>query len=544
MMKSGLGIRSELFGPIEQSRSEFGFFEAHSENYFGESIGRAKLLDLRQDKLISLHGVGLSLGRADNLDSHHLKQLKQLVDEVEPMLVSEHLAWSAYSHRHLPDLLPLPLTSKALGIICQHIDQMQTALGRQILIENPSNYLLFEQLQIPEPEFLNLLAQKTGCGLLMDINNIHVSAINIGSSSKEYIDSINSTAIGQYHLAGYTEVTRDHNGISELVLIDTHNQPVYEPVWGLFEYAINAHGVRPTLIEWDSDFPELSVLERECNKANALMARNESTSSTLSQKNTAHKTKFENVETTSLANFQQQFLDTVLNLEPELLPAVIAHQHRAWIYQNNVFASIQDYLAAVYPATNGVLGADFFKQTAELFIQQHPPSAGDIHSYGAQFGQFCSTVEGLTSLSYLLDLMRYEWCLHSAYFSTVSDVLDPSNVPQEELLSASVEYNDSVALLSSDYPIYQIHRQSLPSFDGDVNVDLNQNQDNVLVYKKEHIVESIVCSDEQMLFLQEIAKQQNLLQAIEALQGSIPAETLSTTLSLVFAATLLKLEAG
>ena len=538
-MKAGLGIRSELFDSIEKSKPEFGFFEAHSENYFGESIGRAKLLDLRQDKPISLHGVGLSLGRADNLDQHHLAQLKQLVDEVEPMLVSEHLAWSAYSHRHVPDLLPLPLTSQALSVMCEHIDQMQTALRRQILIENPSNYLLFEQLQIPEPEFLNLLAQKTGCGLLMDINNIHVSAINVGRNSKDYISAINSAAIGQYHLAGYTEVIHEHQGIDELILIDTHNQPVHEPVWGLFEYALRTHGARPTLIEWDSDFPELTVLEQECHMADALIDSVGKVPVTATHIKPVSLCNATQGDTATLVDAQCQFLGAVLNAKQALACAVEWHDHRIWVYQNNVFASLQDYLAGVYPSVKGVVGDEFFKQTADLFIQKYPPSEGNIHQYGAQFGDFCLAIDDLSSLTYLFDLTCYEWCLHSAYFSAVSGGLNPASVPQETLLTCTVQYNDSVKLVSSHYPIYQIHQQSHPDYKGEVSVNLNQSQDNILVYKNGHIVESLVISSEQYSFMQEISKHGNLLQAIEALQGSIEAEVLSATLSLIFDAKLI-----
>ena len=218
-MKCGIGIRPELFDAVFEKTPEFGFLEAHSENYFGESIARTKLLEIREHYPVSLHGVGLSLGRADHLNKQHLKQLKELIDEVDPLFVSEHLAWSAYSHRHAPDLLPLPLTDDALDLMCEHVDQMQNFLGRTVLVENPSNYLVFDQLQIPEPEFLNALAKKTGCGLLMDINNVHVSATNVGRDAKAYIDQIDGDLIAQYHLAGYTEVKRTVAGIEETVLI-------------------------------------------------------------------------------------------------------------------------------------------------------------------------------------------------------------------------------------------------------------------------------------------------------------------------------------
>jgi len=539
-VKSGLGIRPELFGPVEDIDHnvdpKFGFLEAHSENYFGESIARTKLLALRENYPVSLHGVGLSLGRADDLNQQHLGELKELVEQVEPFIVSEHLAWSAYSHRHLPDLLPLPLTTQALDIICQHIDQMQTTLGRQVLIENPSNYLLFDQLQIPEPEFLNALAERTGCGLLMDVNNIHVSASNIGRDGVAYIDAVNSNAIGQYHLAGYTEVERNTDDVSETVLIDTHNQTVYQPVWELFDHALATHGARPTLFEWDSDFPEFEVLVSECEKANELLNKYPAESGGI-------KVAVESrvLPEHDLVESQDRFLESVLTLDKALDTASTGHQHRIWIYQNNVFGAVQDYLEEVYPATRGVVGDDFFKQMAQVFIQNTPPNAGNIHLYGDALVELCNVTPGLEGLPYLYDLMRYEWALHQSYFSVVSDALDHTALPQEELLTSSVVFNDSVSLVCSDYPVYEIQRQSLPTYEGNVSIDLNQSQDNLLIYKLGHEVQCLELDEEQTLFIQGLEKNENLLQAIEGLQGSISADTLSTTLSLVFETRLLKL---
>ena len=539
IIKSGLGIRPELFPAVEEIDhavdSKFGFLEAHSENYFGESIARSKLLALREVYPVSLHGVGLSLGRADDLNQAHLAQLKDLVDQVEPCIVSEHLAWSAYSHCHLPDLLPLPLTKQAMSIVCQHIDQMQTVLGRQILIENPSNYLLFDQLQIPEADFLNELAQRTGCGLLMDVNNIHVSASNVGRDAAAYIDAINSDAIGQYHLAGYLEVERASGEVSETVLIDTHNQTVYQPVWELFDRALSKHGARPTLFEWDSDFPEFDVLVGECEKANVLLEKypEREVSSELPVRQFVSSE--EKLDVT-----QDAFLKSVLALDKALLNASSEHQHRIWIYQNNVFGAMQDYLEEVYPATRGVVGADFFKQMAQIFIQNMPPSAGNIHLYGKGFSELTQSIEGLNGLPYLSDLICYEWALHDSYYSVVSDALDPNTIDQQELLTSSVIFNDSVSLIRSAYPVYEIQRQSLPSYDGPVSIDLNQSQDNLLVYKLGHEVQCLVLEPEQATFIQGLKENQNLLQAIEDLQGSISPDTLSSTLSLVFENRLLK----
>lgn len=527
-MKCGIGIRPELFADVFETLPTVGFLEAHSENYFGESIARAKLRELREHYPISLHGVGLSLGRADDLDRQHLTQLKDLVDETEPLLVSEHLAWSAYSHRHVPDLLPLPLSSEALQIMCQHIDQMQMALGRQILVENPSNYLLFDQLQIPEPEFLNALADRTGCGLLLDINNVHVSASNIGRDAQQYIDELNSTAIQQYHLAGYTEVSRNINGKMDNVLIDTHNQTVFEPVWALFEHTIKTHGRRPALFEWDSDFPEFQVILDECEKANRVMRDAPQATKNITMKATPvaqHATK--------LAGQQSAFMDSLLSLNNHLVGVTNGYQHRIHIYQNNVFAAVQEYLAQVYPATCGVVGSEYFKQLVQEFIQTTPPSKGNVHLYGATLSELLADFPELASFIYLDDLLIYEWALHSAYFATTSMSIDASCVAQEELLVAPVEFNESILLLDSEYPIYEIHRQSLPDFDGEVSISLSQSQDKLLVYKFDHEVQTVQLSAEQLHLLQSIEKNKNLLKAIEALQGSVSAEAMSSTLALV-----------
>lgn len=543
---SGIGIRPELFESVFAEQPKFGFLEAHSENYFGESISRKKLLELRELYPVSLHGVGLSLGRADDLNQEHLIELRQLVDEVDPLFVSEHLSWSAYAHRHLPDLLPLPLNNDALRIMCEHVDRMQSFLGRQIFVENPSNYLLFEQLQIPEPEFLNSLAKTTGCGLLLDVNNVHVSAFNIGRDSKEYIDAIDSDAIGQYHLAGYVEVERQFGDSTETVLIDTHNQTVYDPVWELFAHTLKRHGARATLFEWDSDFPEFSVLLNECKKADKLLAGVapavvQRIDYQASANDSSLNLQAKSLDSQSLQDQQGNFLDQLLNINDASTVAKEQHKQRIWIYQNNVFGALQDYLSGVFEATLGLVGADFFKQMAQVYIQKNPPAEGNIHNYGHDFAQIVSEFEGLQNLPYLADVIIYEWALHRAYYQPLGQQLDPNEIDQEELLVMPVVMNDSVSLIETAYPIYEIHRQSLPDFEQKVSIDLNQSQDNVLVYKQINKVESKVVSDNEMRFLQELKKSSNLLQAIEQLQGSLVPEALSSSISLVFETQLLSI---
>ncbi len=266
---SGIGLRTPHIQALSDHdyTDEIGFLEAHSENFFGTSPASEQLTALSEHYPITLHGVGLSLGRADGLDQEHLTKLKTLIDRINPVFVSEHLTWSGYSHTHVPDLLPIPFINEAMETFSAHVQEFQDTIKRPILIENPSNYLAFKDLDYTEPAFLNELAKRTGCALLMDINNIAVSAHNLGYNPIEYINEINGSYVQQMHLAGY-EINDLEDG-SQLYL-DTHGQPVYAEVWDLYAYALEQWGDTPTLIEWDTDIPELSTLIEEAAKADAI----------------------------------------------------------------------------------------------------------------------------------------------------------------------------------------------------------------------------------------------------------------------------------
>jgi hypothetical protein len=268
-MTVGYGLRPQHMDEVIQAPPRADFVEAHSENYFGGGPLADKLLKVRAHYPVSLHGVGLSLGRADGVDKAHLCSLKELINRVEPLFVSEHLSWSAYSHMHVPDLLPVPFTQEAFGIFKKHVQEMQEALGRQILVENPSNYLAFAQAEMSESDFLNTLADQTGCGLLMDINNIYVSATNMGDSPEAYITSIDPLHVRQFHLAGYETIEKEGTEI----LLDTHGHAVYKAVWDLYRFALRTVGDRPTLLEWDSNIPPLAELVTEMNKIRATKER-------------------------------------------------------------------------------------------------------------------------------------------------------------------------------------------------------------------------------------------------------------------------------
>ena len=265
---AGLGLKPQHYADALASRAEGLWFEVHPENYMADGGPRLAWLNaVAQDKPISLHGVGLSLAADEAPDEAHLAALKRLVDRYQPMLVSEHLAWSMRRGVYAPDLLPFPRTEAALGRIGDNIDRMQTALGRRVLIENPSLYLALEGHEMSEVAFLAALVRTTGCGLLVDVNNVYVSAQNLGFSAEAYLDAVPAEAVGEIHLAGHAE----DGTLGAELLIDTHGAPVAEPVWALYARLIDRIGPRPTLIERDDAIPDFAELISERDRAHAVL---------------------------------------------------------------------------------------------------------------------------------------------------------------------------------------------------------------------------------------------------------------------------------
>ncbi len=264
---AGVGLRSQHHRDALISPAKTGWLEVHSENYFGLGAPLRYLEDIRADYPISLHGVGLSIGSVDALDRNHLKQLKDLITRIEPGLVSEHLCWSSFEGSYLNDLLPLPYTDATLTFLVMRIEEVQSFLGRQILIENPSSYLEYQYSTYSESKFIDELAHRSGCGILLDINNVYVSCTNHGWNALDYLQDIAVEQVKEIHLAGHTVNTIAGRNI----LIDTHNGPVSEAVWQLYQSALQRLGSVPTLIEWDADLPSWQVLVDEAIKADAYL---------------------------------------------------------------------------------------------------------------------------------------------------------------------------------------------------------------------------------------------------------------------------------
>jgi uncharacterized protein (UPF0276 family) len=264
---AGIGLRAPHHAALLASRPAVGWLEAHSENYFAEGGAQPAVLErLRADYPLSLHGVGLALGSVDPHDATHLAQLRRMISRFAPALVSEHLCWGAIGGLHLNDLLPLPYTEEALRHVASRVAELQQRLGRQVLIENVSSYLQFTDSTLAEWDFLAALVTETGCGLLLDVNNVYVSACNHGFDPRVFIGALPAAAIGEIHLAGHDVEQVDGREMR----IDTHAHAVCDEVWSLYRFALERFGPVPTLIEWDTDIPALEVLVAEAARADAV----------------------------------------------------------------------------------------------------------------------------------------------------------------------------------------------------------------------------------------------------------------------------------
>lgn len=268
--RAGAGLKPEHIESILADKIRLGFFEVHAENYMGRGgAPHAALAMIRQNFPLSVHGVGLSIGGVAPLDKVHLARFKSVVERYEPALVSEHLAWSTHEDTYYNDLLPVPYTDEVLDRVVEHIDLVQETLNRQMLLENPSTYVAFEQSTMSELEFIMAVAKRTGCGLLLDINNVFVSATNHNFSPETYLDRFPLSLVREIHLAGHATEIDESNAP---LLIDAHDRPVAEEVWALYARVIASTGPLPTLIEWDNDVPAWETLKSEALAADRIIA--------------------------------------------------------------------------------------------------------------------------------------------------------------------------------------------------------------------------------------------------------------------------------
>ncbi|WP_420213832.1 DUF692 family multinuclear iron-containing protein [Janthinobacterium fluminis] len=456
---TGVGLRAPHYRQFIEQRPAVDWLEVHTENYLDQAGWDWHVLQqLRRDYPISLHGVGLGLGSARGFSEQHLQRVRSLVERVEPALVSEHLCWGAVDGRQLNDLLPLTLNEAALALLCERVERVQEGLKRQILLENVSTYLRFRDDAMSEAEFMAALARRSGCGLLLDVNNLYVNQCNHGEDALAALVTLAVGSVGEIHLAGHL--------VTPQAVIDHHGDTVAEPVWALYRAALRRFGRVPTLIEWDSDIPALDVLLGEAAKAAALAAAWPAPAAVAASAKQAGSAA--QPAGPELAAVQHSFATALL--APAQQEAALAHCkgedniHRFALYRGNLTATWEKTLAHAYPVLRMLVGAECFGGLARAYGHAQPSDSGDLNRFGGQFASFLAAFPHMAHLPYLPDMARLEWALHRAHYGADARAVsaaDIAAVGAQRIETAQLRLHPACTLLASDWatlPLWQAHQ--------------------------------------------------------------------------------------
>jgi uncharacterized protein (UPF0276 family) len=431
------------------------------------------LQDLRRDYPVSLHGVGLGLGSARSFSERHLQRVRDLVRAVQPALVSEHLCWGAVFDRHLNDLLPLALNHAALDLLSERVQRVQDELQRPLLLENVSTYVRFCNDAMSEAEFLAALARRTGCGLLLDINNLYVNQCNHGEDALAAMAAIAPGSVGEIHLAGHL--------VTPQAVIDHHGDTVADPVWALYQAALRRSGPLPTLIEWDTDIPALEVLLAEAAKARVMLEASHSAVVSFPRKREpmlsipelpSSDSIGENAE--FLAASQQAFVTGLFNAA-ESAPALAAfkgdvNEHRYALYRGNLVTTWNKTLASAYPVIAQLVGEEFFGGLSQEYGRAHPSASGDLNEFGSHFAAFLAAFPHTASLPYLPDMARLEWTMHRAHYAPDAPAMtssDLSAIAPDQLEECHLPLRPAVSVIASEWsvvPLWLAHQPGGPPF--------------------------------------------------------------------------------
>jgi uncharacterized protein (UPF0276 family) len=405
----GVGLRVPHYRDFLERRPGVGWIEVHTENYLARSGWDRHVLDtLRRDYPLSLHGVGLGLGSVHGFSEAHLARVAALVRELDPALVSEHLSWGALRGRQLNDLLPLQLDHAALDLLAERIARVQDALGRTILVENVSTYLRFRGDAMSEAEFLAELVRRTGCGVLLDVNNLYVNQRNHGEDALAAIAALAPGSVGEIHLGGHL--------VTDAGLVDHHGDRVAAPVWDLYRAALARFGRVPTLIEWDTDIPALEVLLEEADSARRIM----DAVPAAGRQGAAPPPPRRMAAAGPSAEAMQQAFGAAL-FDParsaELAPWLKGEEGRLGIYRANLGAGWTRALGASHPVLRQLVGDAFFGALARAYGRVHPSQDPDLNRFGAGLAAFLEGYAPAAALPYLPDMARLEWLVHDSFYA-------------------------------------------------------------------------------------------------------------------------------
>jgi uncharacterized protein (UPF0276 family) len=458
----GIGLRAPHYRAFLDQRPGVGWIEVHTENYLARAGWDWHVLrTLRRDYPVSLHGVGLGLGSAHGFSEDHLARVRTLVRALEPALVSEHLSWGALRDRQLNDLLPLQLDHAALALVAARIERVQEVLQRRILIENVSTYVRFRDDAMSEAEFLAQLVRRTGCGVLLDVNNLYVNAVNHGEDAEAALRTLAALApgtVGEIHLGGHLD-TGDG-------LVDHHGDRVAAPVWDLFRAALAQLGPTPALIEWDTDLPPLAVLLEEAATARAIAAEVAARQSGRRTHTAPAQAEAAIVaagpaaapnQDASPAALQAAFGAALFDAgqDAALAPSLKGEPRRLGIYRGNLGAHWARALASTYPVLRQLVGDEFFDALARVHGRAHPSLDPDLSRFGALLPDFLEDFEPAATLPYLPDLARLEWLVHEAFHAPDADPSAPAprldGLTPEAFEAARARLHPTLRLHASPY---------------------------------------------------------------------------------------------
>ncbi len=485
----GAGLRSTHYSRILSEKPAIDWFEAVTENYM-DTGGRpaAVLAEIRAHYPVALHGVSLSIGTNDPLDLEYLKKLKDLAERIEPFAVSDHLCWTGVDGENLHDLLPLPFTEEAMKHVVRRIERVQEFLGRPIVLENPSTYVTFRHSQVPEWEFLREVARRSGCGLLLDLNNVYVNSVNHRFDAFRYLEAIPPSMVAQFHLAGHTD--------KGAYLFDTHAAAVVPAVWKLYEKALRLYGRTSTLVEWDEAIPEL---ERLCEEVRAAKAVYERARKEKPPEAPAVPLYFPDVPATpkpSLVETQREFKERV-RARRARMEGVPLHpqggspgEERMSVYADGYVARLSEALAETYEAVRHLLGAEAFTELARLYLEAHPSKSYNLNDVGKEMPSFIGTTRFAGELPFLPDLAALELSVASAFHAFDTAPFDASvlgGLTEEDWEKMRIAFHPSVRVVGSAWPVLDLWNARKTPI-AEMSVPLEGRPQNVLVYRREHQV--------------------------------------------------------
>jgi uncharacterized protein (UPF0276 family) len=465
-MGIGIGLRAPHYRALLEQRPKIDWLEIHSENYLDTGGWDAHVLQqLRQDYAISMHGVGMGIGSAQGFSLAHLERVRALVERIEPSLISEHLCWGAVGDRHLNDLLPMPLTVEALDMVCERVERVQDLLKRRILLENVSTYLRFRDDAMSETQFLAAVADRTGCGILLDVNNLYVNLRNHGEDPIVAMQAIAPHMVGEMHLAGHL-VTDD-------AVIDHHGDRVAAPVWDLYRLALQRFGAVSTLIEWDTDIPALEVLLDEAQRAREIVAQTivVSTDASLVQ---------------TQAAFAHALFDA--QQEPQALPLFKGDaqqvEQRFALYRGNLVGAWSKTLASAYPVLQQLVGDEFFDALSRAYGKAYPSTSGDLNQFGAHFPQFLQEFEHVADYPYFPDMARLEWQLHCAHYANGGrqiGAIEFARIAPEQLDAARFAIAPCCSLFQADWAVVELWHAHQPGSETQFPAELQRVNHGLIV---------------------------------------------------------------